>query len=173
MDKNKIRDLLIHISNIRTLSNNCITAELKKNGLNDILPAHGAVFSVLTDVRSGLSISEIARRTRRVKSTISVMIVTLEKKGYVQCTPSPYDHREITVSLTEKYLNCSETMERISRNVMDHLYSGFSEEDKEHLLELLLKIEDNLQSERERYEEQKQADGKKDQTLEKAADIAG
>ena len=56
----------------RTRSNEFFIAELQRRGIEDLVPAHGDLFTHLFGGGS-LTVTELAERTGRTKSTVSVL----------------------------------------------------------------------------------------------------
>jgi DNA-binding MarR family transcriptional regulator len=81
---------------------------------------------------------------KRVKSTVTVMIDTLEKHGYVRRLACKTDSRVTNVELTAKGRRLRKDFEEISRALLSKLYGDMSDKDREHLVQQLDRIEGNL-----------------------------
>jgi len=138
------KGLLNLISVIRELSNSLIETELRKRGISDIVPAHGAVLSYLFQQNKPIPIYEIVNNSNRVKSTITSMLNTLESYGYIRRLPSEKDNRSLCVELTEKGWSLKGHFFEISELIMQKVYGNMTETDKAKLVELLSLIENNL-----------------------------
>ncbi len=110
--------------------------ELSKAGHPDIEPCHGDLFACL--FKDGpLPLTELAKRSGRSKSTISVMVAHLERKGYLQKTKDPSNARSRIISLTPMGEALEPLFQEISQKMQDKLLHALcANEIKE--LEILL-----------------------------------
>lgn len=134
------------ISRIRELSNLLIEAELEARGIHGLQPAHGSVFAFLFRQTKPASIKEVVEHVGRVKSTVTGMINTLERHGYVRKTPSQEDARVIDVELTKKGLALQPDFEEISKILQKKLYGKMPRPDRKALAEGLAQIRRNLEA---------------------------
>ncbi|MGE5296345.1 MAG: MarR family winged helix-turn-helix transcriptional regulator [Solirubrobacterales bacterium] len=132
------------IARIREKANALIERELKNLGIKGIVPAHGPVLSFLLQQKGPVPIRAVVESVRRVKSTVTVTINTLEKHGYLRKSPSETDARVTYVELTAKGRRLQKDFEEISRTLRSRLYGDMSEKDREHLVRQLDEIEANL-----------------------------
>ena len=95
--------IFAYASRLRTLGNEIIVNGLNQRGLVDIVPSHGDIIHVLL-FRGSCSMSELARRIGRTKSTTTVLVRKLEQAGYVQRETNTADARGVLLSLTEQGL---------------------------------------------------------------------
>lgn len=95
-------------------SNDYLCAALEKEGLADIVPAYGDLFNELFRAPEGLSVTQLAERTNRTKSTVSVLSDKLVARGYLQKTRSSVDARASVLLLTEKGAALEPVFARIS-----------------------------------------------------------
>ena len=105
-----------------------VVSELAREGLDGLEPCHGDVLTALFR-EDGLTVGCIARRTRRTKSTVSVLVARLHRMGYVEKQGAPGDARIVRVMLTEKGRALQGAFERISERALAALTAGFSEEE--------------------------------------------
>ena len=132
------------IGRIREKANALIEKELKDRGIKGIVPAHGAVLAFLLRQSQPVAIKAVVENVRRVKSTVTVTISTLEKHGYLRKFPCETDARVTYVELTPKGRGLQKDFEEISRALRSKLYGDMSEKDRERLVKQLDKIEENL-----------------------------
>ena len=132
------------IARIREKANALIERELRSRGIQGIVPAHGPVLAFLLRQNEPVPIKAVVESVRRVKSTVTVTISTLEKYGYLRKSPSDTDARVTHVELTPKGRGLRKDFEEISRALRSKLYGDMSEEDRERLVQQLDKIEGNL-----------------------------
>jgi len=139
-----IRGIAGQIGRIREKANALVEKELKDRGIKGIVPAHGAVLSFLLKQKEPVPIKAVVEEVKRVKSTVTVMIDTLEKHGYVRRMPCEKDSRVTYVELTAKGRKLRRDFEGISRALLSKLYGSMSKQDRERLVERLEHIERNL-----------------------------
>jgi len=139
-----IRGIAGQIGRIREKANALIETELKDRGLKGIVPAHGAVLAFLLQQSQPVAIKAVVENVRRVKSTVTVMIDTLVKHGYIRRLPCETDSRVTYVELTPKGRRLRKDFEEISRALLSKLYGDMSEKDRQRLVKQLDKIEANL-----------------------------
>ena len=77
-------------------------------------------------------------------STVTNMVKTLEKKGFVYRKKDPVDGRVSRVYLTEKGLAVREPITQIWRKQQEKLLKGLTEENRVFLNEFLQQMEKNL-----------------------------
>ncbi len=132
------------IGRIREKANALVENELKKRGIKGIVPAHGPVLAFLLQQSQPVAIRAVVEHVRRVKSTVTVTIRTLEKHGYLRRSPCDTDARVTYVELTAKGHRLQRNFEEISQALRSKLYGDMNEKDRERLVQQLGRIEDNL-----------------------------
>jgi DNA-binding MarR family transcriptional regulator len=136
--------IIAQIARIRESANTLIKTELRKRGMGGIVPAHGAVLVFLFQQTNPVPIKAIVEHVKRVKSTVTVMINTLEKHGYVKKTPCEIDSRVTNVELTAKGRALRRDFEEISTSLLERIYGEMAETDRKNLARLLDTIEKNV-----------------------------
>ncbi len=132
------------IGRLREKANALVENELKNRRIKGIVPAHGPVLSFLLRQSEPVPIKAVVESVRRVKSTVTVTISTLERHGYLRKFPCETDARVTYVELTPKGRGLQKDFEAISRALRSKLYGDMSEKDRERLVRQLDKIEENL-----------------------------
>ncbi|HNS20078.1 MAG TPA: MarR family transcriptional regulator [Sedimentisphaerales bacterium] len=132
------------IGRIREKANALIEKELKDRGIQGIVPAHGPVLAFLLRQNKPVPIKAVVESVRRVKSTVTVTIGTLEKHGYVRKLPCETDARVAYVELTPKGRRLRKDFDEISEILLSKLYGDMSPRDRGRVAELLENIEKNL-----------------------------
>ena len=119
------------IARIREKANALVETELKDRGIKGIVPAHGPVLAFLLRQSEPVPIKAVVERvSRRVKSTVTVTIRTLEKHGYLRKSPCETDARVTYVELTAKGRGLQKDFEEISQALRSKLYGDMSEKDR-------------------------------------------
>jgi DNA-binding MarR family transcriptional regulator len=139
------RGIVGTISRIREKANLFLERALREHGMKGVLPAHGSVLTYLFDKKGPVPIKEVVANIRRVKSTVTEMLNTLEAYGYVERVPSDDDHRVVFISLTQKGLSLRDDFDAISERLLERVYRDMTGEDMERLNRLLAEIEKNLE----------------------------
>jgi DNA-binding MarR family transcriptional regulator len=139
-----IRGIAGQIARVREKANALVERELKSRGIKGIVPAHGPVLAFLLRQSEPVPIKAVVENVRRVKSTVTVMINTLEKHGYIRKLPCETDSRVTYVELTPKGRRLRKDFEEISQTLLSKLYGDMSEKDRERLVRQLERIEGNL-----------------------------
>ena len=134
------------IGRIREKANALLEKELNRRGIKGIVPAHGAVLAFLLRQTKPVPIKAVVENVRRVKSTVTVTVSTLEKHGYVHKFPSETDARVTYVELTAKGRRLQKDFEEISRLLLAKFYGDMHEKARERLVRQLDRIEANLNS---------------------------
>jgi DNA-binding MarR family transcriptional regulator len=132
------------IGRIREKANALVEKELHDRGIKGIVPAHGPVLAFLLQQSQPVAIKAVVEDVRRVKSTVTVTISTLEKHGYLRKSPCETDARVTYVELTPKGRKLQKAFEEISRALVSKLYGNMSRQDRERLVRQLNKTEANL-----------------------------
>lgn len=138
------REILDQISKIREAANLLIEHELKARQIKGVMPAHGLVFAFLFQQREPVPIVALVKKSGRAKSTVTGMVKTLERHGYIYKEASPEDGRSFHIGLTEKGWAIKSDFEEISDLLIQKVYGDMKPDDQEHLVELLANIERNL-----------------------------
>ena len=102
--------------------------------------------------QDGLTQQELVSSTNMKAPTISVALRTLEEEGMVRREPDPKDMRSVRVYLTEKGRAVDEEFREKLRQTDRVLMQGFSEEDEETLIRLLLAVRENIRPENPKKE---------------------
>ena len=130
-------------SRLRDKANSFITRELKKNGIEDLLPCHGDIlYFVLKE--PGIQVGTLASRTGRSKSTVSLMSDKLAALGYIEKRRSAQDSRICGLWPLPKSLEFQKVFENISAKLSGRLFANFSPEEKDRLEQLLEKAVNNF-----------------------------
>jgi DNA-binding MarR family transcriptional regulator len=116
---------------------------MTQRDIRDLATSHGDILMALFQ-KDPLSMKEIADKIDKDKSTITALVDKLISFGYVTKQKDPDDSRIILVSLTEKGKKLQTDFEEISARLLETVYQGFEETEKEQLITELIKIKNNL-----------------------------
>lgn len=131
------------LSHIHSQSSDFLQKKLAEKGFENFASSHGNILFQLSRTEN-LRMNELSKIINRDKSTTTVLVRRLEKEGLVKSQPSSKDKRIRIVSLTEKgkHYNC--VTGKISEELIEKFYSGFSEEEKNLFTSLLSRIAENF-----------------------------
>ena len=132
------------IASVREHYRTFLHSELKSRGLSGIQTAHGSILGCLYSHEGQMLVLDIARVLGRSKSSISELVDRLSDLGYVDKVRSDDDRRLINVVLTKKGHAIKKDFDEISTLLINKVYCGFSEQEKDALVNGLLKMRNNL-----------------------------
>ncbi|SFQ95657.1 MarR family transcriptional regulator [Desulfoscipio geothermicus] len=105
---------------------------------------HGQVkFLLLLYQKDGVSQDTLAHQLRMDKATTARAIQKLECVGFVRRQPREEDRRVNLVYLTGEAIKIKQEVKAILKTWTDVITKGFSQEEKELLLEMLKRVADN------------------------------
>ncbi|MHB8127897.1 MAG: MarR family winged helix-turn-helix transcriptional regulator [Mobilitalea sp.] len=139
----KTRDAISLISKIRQKVNWFIVSELSQNGIDGIVVSHGDIIYALFE-KQKMTMAEIAQKIGKDKSTVTALVDKLVRLGYVAKERDAEDTRVVYVTLTTQGKELEPLFEAISREVLEVFYLNVSQEEKEELIRILSKIENNF-----------------------------
>ena len=137
---------LVHLSSrLSDGAKRYLTKSLAAAGHSDLEPCHGDVFVVLF-AEDCLSLTELARRSGRSKSTLSVMVRRLTALGYLEKAADDEDTRAVKIRLSQKGEALRPVFERISQSMQDVLAASFTEEELASFEEFLSRAGDRFEA---------------------------
>ena len=136
--------IIAQIARIRESANALIETELRKRSIKGIVPAHGPVLLFLFRQKKPVPIKAVVENVRRVKSTVTVMVNTLERHGYLRKLACDADNRITLIELTPAGRKLRKDFEEISSCLLNTVYQGVKKKDRQTLVDLLEVIETNL-----------------------------
>jgi len=136
--------IIAQIARIRESANALIEAELRKRSIKVIVPAHGPVLLFLFQQNKPVPIKAVVEEVRRVKSTVTVMINTLERYGYIRKLPCETDNRVTLIELTPTGRKLRKDFDQISKILLDKLYGDMNKKNRQLLVNRLDVIETNI-----------------------------
>jgi len=131
-----------YITQIKQLQDRIFEKLLLKNDI-EISGGQGRILFVLWK-KDHLTISEISRETSLAKNTVSIVVDGMVHKGILERNINPDNRRQTIISLTEYAKSIQEKFERVSGQMNQLFYQGFSEDEQKLFEQYLAKILDNL-----------------------------
>ena len=146
MQNSSQKNIIDRIAKIREAADSFIEQELCTRGITGIVPAHGVVFVFLFRQTEPVPISSLVKYSGRAKSTITGIVKTLERHGYLFRQLSAQDARSSHIGLTEKGWAIKSDFEEISLLLEQKIYGYMPLVDRERITKLLVQIEGNIAS---------------------------
>lgn len=130
------------ISQIHQLSGRIFSKKLKDSQI-DINHAQGRIIFALWK-NDQIPINDLVKETSLTKSTLTTMLERLEKSGHIIRKQSEIDKRIVIVCLTQKSSSLRNDYQKISADMTDLFYKGFSDDEISQFEFFLKKILKNL-----------------------------
>lgn len=121
----------------------CHTQKLKEHGF-DLTKEQWILLKVLSN-HPDVTQNKLACLTNRDKTSMTRLIHTLEKKGLIARISARNDKRINQLQLTPKGLQMLNKAEQIFMQLVIQLQHGLSEQEIENLINVLKKIQDNIE----------------------------
>ncbi|MDP4209059.1 MAG: MarR family winged helix-turn-helix transcriptional regulator [Bacteroidota bacterium] len=115
------------ISQIHQVTGRVFSKKLKDYQI-DINHAQGRIIFALWK-NDNVPINDLAKETSLSKSTLTAMLERLELSGHIIRKPSETDKRITLVCLTTKSSALREDYQRLSEDMLDQFYNGFTDEE--------------------------------------------
>ena len=131
------------ISKIHSLASDFLRLQLEKENLPEFVSSHGNILFQLSQVDK-LTMTELAQKINRDKSTTTVLVRKLINVGYVEREQSTADNRVVYIRLSPAGRAHTRATQQISGLLNNTCYTGFSEKEKEDVYNLLLRIAENF-----------------------------
>jgi len=135
---------IIHlISRLRDRNVRALQAELDREGLGDLLPAHAGLIYALH--RSGpLPMGGLAELLERDNSTVTQLAARLVEAGYITRRRSDQDRRAWILELSPRGRRAAPAVRRASRRVLRRMYADIPDQERDRLMHLLIQVYHNL-----------------------------
>lgn len=139
----KQREAGFLIAKVHQKAGRIFARKLKNYRLDEINPGQGRILFALWQ-GDGITIQELAKRTSLGKSTLTSMLDRLENTGYLVRVPSKVDRRTQIIELTKKDKALRGAYLRVSGEMTDLFYEGFTNDEIEGFESCLNRVFDNL-----------------------------
>lgn len=136
--------IVYFISRTKQKMTHFIQMQLKQQQLDELIPSHGNILTVLYENGDKMPLNEIAKRIGRDKSTVTPLVNKLVRLGYVEKIAGQQDKRVTFVQLTEQGHKLKPQFGRISAQIYEIAYQGFSQKEKAQFLSLLKRMSQNF-----------------------------
>lgn len=137
-------DFLVTLGIIRERINKELQLKLKENGIG-INCGHIWLISLVYLKGEKVEIKELVRQLEKKKSTVTEMINTLERNGFLVKYQSKEDKRVYYIETTAKAEEMKPLILDIIKDIKNKLFNSFLEEEQEVLKRYLTKMANNIE----------------------------
>jgi len=110
----------------------------------DLSPASGLVLSILADSESSLPPNKIADRLIISRATVTGLIDSLERRGYVRRIPHQSDRRMLLIELTDTGRQVAHAFRPIVHQHQKAWLEALSEKEQQQLIDSLQRLQVTL-----------------------------
>ena len=136
------------ISRIKQVGTRLFDRMLAEADIDAFNGAQGRILYVLWQ-QDGITISRLSAQTSLANTTLTSMLDRMEASGLIHRRPSPEDRRAQLICLTEKARSLQADYDRLSEQMNQIYYQGFTEEEILLLERYLERILNNLEGREE------------------------
>jgi len=134
------------ISRIKQMGTRIFDRMLANSGIDSFNGAQGRILYVLWQ-NDDISISSLSAQTSLANTTLTAMLDRMESIGLIVRKPDPKDRRNRLIALTEKAKSLQDDYIRISHQMNEIYYTGFTEAEIMQFESYLQRILNNLEKE--------------------------
>jgi DNA-binding MarR family transcriptional regulator len=116
------------ISQIKQVSDRIFAKQLANAGIDAFNGAQGRILYVLWQ-KDDIPIVELSQKTRLAKTTLTSMLDRMENAGLIERRFDRIDRRQIRIALTEQARILNDDYEKISREMSEIYYNGFTDDE--------------------------------------------
>ena len=110
----------------------------------DLSPATGLVLSILADSETSVSPNHIADRLIISRASVTSLLDSLEKRGFVKRQPHPSDRRMLLVELTNSGRQVANQFRPIVHQHQKVWLNALNEKEQEQLIQTLHRLQASL-----------------------------
>lgn len=132
------------ISRIKQVGGRQFDRMLADAGIDAFNGAQGRILYVLWQ-GDGLTISQIGQQTSLANTTLTSMLDRMEQSGLIRREASPADRRAMRILLTDRARALQQDYDRISQQMNELYYLGFSDAEIRQFEGYLQRVLNNLQ----------------------------
>lgn len=134
------------ISRIKQVGTRLFDRMLADADIDAFNGAQGRILYVLWG-RDGITISQLSAQTSLANTTLTSMLDRMEASGLIRREPSPKDRRALLIRLTDKARSLQADYDRISQQMNERYYEGFTEAEVRQFEAYLERVLSNLEGE--------------------------
>jgi DNA-binding MarR family transcriptional regulator len=110
----------------------------------DLTPSSGLVLGILADAEAPLPPNQIAERLIISRASVTSLLDSLERRGYVQRLPHSTDRRMLLIQLTPKGRQIAHEFRLVVHQNEKVWLATLSEDEQDHLISVLRRLQDAL-----------------------------
>jgi len=111
----------------------------------DLTPSSGLVLGILADAPGPLPPNQIAERLIISRATVTGLLDSLERRGYVTRRPHATDRRMLGIELTDAGRQAARDMRLVVHQHQNAWLSALSEQEQEQLIQALHRVQGALE----------------------------
>ncbi len=134
------------ISRIKQVGTRIFDRMLAASGIDSFNGAQGRILYVLWQ-NDEISISSLSAQTSLANTTLTAMLDRMESLDLIVRKPDPKDRRNRLIALTEKAKSLQDDYNRISQQMNELYYTGFTEKEIVQFESYLQRVLNNLEKE--------------------------
>lgn len=134
------------ISRIKQVGTRLFDRMLANSGIDSFNGAQGRILYVLWQ-NDEISISSLSAQTSLANTTLTAMLDRMESLDLIVRKPDPKDRRNRLIALTEKAKSLQDDYNRISQQMNELYYTGFTEKEIVQFESYLQRVLNNLEKE--------------------------
>ncbi len=134
------------ISRIKQAGTRIFDRMLAASGIDEFNGAQGRILYVLWQ-NEDISISSLSAKTSLANTTLTSMLDRMENSGLIVRKPDPADRRSRLIALTDKAKALQHDYERVSQQMNERYYIGFTESEIHQFEAYLQRVLANLEKE--------------------------
>ncbi len=134
------------ISRIKQVGTRIFDRMLAASGIDSFNGAQGRILYVLWQ-NDEISISNLSAQTSLANTTLTAMLDRMESLDLIVRKPDPKDRRNRLIALTEKAKSLQDDYNRISQQMNELYYTGFTETEIVQFESYLQRVLNNLEKE--------------------------
>jgi len=134
------------ISRIKQVGTRIFDRMLAASGIDSFNGAQGRILYVLWQ-NDEISISSLSAQTSLANTTLTAMLDRMENLDLIVRKPDPKDRRNRLIALTEKAKSLQDDYDRISQQMNELYYTGFTEAEIIQFESYLQRVLNNLEKE--------------------------
>jgi DNA-binding MarR family transcriptional regulator len=110
----------------------------------DLTPSSGLALGVLADAEAPLPPKKIAERLIISRASVTSLLDSLERRGYVRRRPHTTDRRMLLVELTDAGRRVAREMRLVVHRHQNEWLAAISEEEKDQLIDAFYRLRESL-----------------------------
>ena len=107
----------------------------------DLTPSSGLVLGILADAESQLPPNEIAERLILSRASVTSLLDSLERRGYVRRLPHPTDRRMLLIELTDVGRRIAHEFRLVVHRHQKEWMATLSEKEQDQLVNMLHRLQ--------------------------------